>query len=287
MTQKDQRGLSRVFEDTTEEDFGSLSGEGSAQIGRLTTTVVPDGILTTCFCVRCGTKNSIEVSWQEVIIGSFGALAPDWKRKDELLLYPYVGCANAGCCVGLNVGYSPLELNHYISVGVTYGYCARPDGIVAPHPAPAALPEIRVPAPVTYSVEGRDSGYPDLESVLSAAEARAGLYDDPPPPMPPEPCPPRPTPSGWWYALYVALLVTIFGLVMALVHADLRMASYELEISVDNRSTFEERASIRELGCHRSGNTFACSGEIFVSGQVVKPVRYSCDKDSCRFEDGK
>ena len=129
-----------------------------------------------------------------------------------------------------------------------------------------------------------DGGAIDLDDELDQAEVIAGLREAFEGPLPSAP---SPMPSGWWYALYVALLLVIFGLAMALGHAYLRIDNDELEISIATRDAFEERASIRELGCRRSGNTFACSGEIFASGQPVKPVRYTCDNDSCRFEGGK
>ncbi len=132
-----------------------------------------------------------------------------------------------------------------------------------------------------------DGGALDLNAELDKAEWEAGLRGLRDEFEAPLPSTPSPAPSGWWYVLYLAMLLIIFGLAMALEMAYLRLDSYALDISVNNKDTFEERASIRELGCHRSGNTFVCSGEIIAQDKPPTPVRYACDKDSCRFEGGK
>lgn len=98
----------------------------------------------------------------------------------------------------------------------------------------------------------------------------------------PEPLPrrtdPRQTTLSWVTVLLIAAVFVLSGFALALW---IDLDSAQLEIAVNNKSSFEDKGHIRSLDCQRQGNTFQCSGEVI---DATRPVRYFCDKNSCHFE---
>jgi hypothetical protein len=119
-----------AFEDLEDDgNYGVLAGVGgggASHLDRVVTTINPNGIATTCHCGRCGTKNAIDISWQEVIMGSLGYLPPGWEAVPSSgVLYPNVGCNQGGCNYALKVGYAPSELKRYVSSGIEKGFITK------------------------------------------------------------------------------------------------------------------------------------------------------------------
>ncbi len=142
-------------------------------------------------------------------------------------------------------------------------------------------------------VEVSGGELPDLDSVLDEAERIAGLTADNSRAgaqyRPIEPSParssrdPGSTVSGW---IVVALSLVIIGVSWGAFMLWMELDMAQLRLAVDTKGTFETDGHIRELDCDRRGNVFRCSGEVTDQDQTQapRPVRYTCDKDSCHFE---
>ncbi len=133
----------------------------------------------------------------------------------------------------------------------------------------------------------------NLEAELRSAEQAAGFGDrdgfvghESPSAPPKISRPPRlPTINGWWFGLFVVLVLIITGLVLyadALRH---QIASYEFQLSLENESSFEHNAGIQRLEC-TGYETRRCSGLIEGPDQSKRPTAYSCNSTHCAFECG-
>jgi hypothetical protein len=115
--------MGNEFDDIPEQGFGALAGGAAETLDRVTTKVVPTGIETVCVCGRCGVKNQIAASWQEVLTGSVQLVPADWGvDRNTGTLYPNVYCAMGGCRYMLKIGYAPSELHRYVLAGIEQGY---------------------------------------------------------------------------------------------------------------------------------------------------------------------
>lgn len=109
------------FDDLPDQNYGALGGLGTEAFDKVTQKFGPEGLHTICYCEFCGTKNDIVSSWPEVVTGSMGYMSPNWFVEDGLL-YPHVGCANAGCRRQIGIRFAPAELGRYAQGAVQQGY---------------------------------------------------------------------------------------------------------------------------------------------------------------------
>jgi len=90
--------------------------------------------------------------------------------------------------------------------------------------------------------------------------------------------------NGWWFAVFVLLVLLVTAL---LLYADVlrrKISYYEFSLALTNASSFEHHVSIQSLDC-TGYEVRRCSGVVISDGEK-RPVRYVCDSSHCAFECG-
>lgn len=101
--------------------FGMLGGEGTQSHYTTHERASAQGVSYLLHCDRCGTRNEVQIFWQEMIIVGHSHLPPGWQYR-EGRLYPDVGCANPSCRNVTSVQITPDEAARHVKAAVAARY---------------------------------------------------------------------------------------------------------------------------------------------------------------------